>query len=201
MCWGGWTAWDGAAAEKALRLMARRRTGRGERFAPDAATLAQADRGPADGADGGLPAGSGLWRGCRVCRQPPEVLARHPLTGRGWTSIAAWCRSTARLGVPVIGLGASAPPITARWATAGLRDDPAGTCRGRQCHRRRGGAGGAARDRPCLQPRRGALCRASARGAGGLCHARRGAGGAGGRADGRGHRPRPAAGAEEVSSP
>jgi N-methylhydantoinase A/oxoprolinase/acetone carboxylase beta subunit len=102
-------AWDGAAAEKALRLMARRRTGRGERFAPDAPALAQAIIDQLtqqtvecllDAAFAEDPAFAG---------QPPEVLARHALTRAGLDGHRGLVELTARLGVPVIGLGASAP--------------------------------------------------------------------------------------------
>jgi hypothetical protein len=164
-------AWDGVAAEKAVRLLARRRTGRGERFAPDAATLAQGivDQLTAQTVDCLLEAAFG--EDAAFAGQPPEALARHPLTMAGLDGHRGVVQISARLGVPVIGLGASAAGLLRRGGRpAGHADDPAGTCRRRQCDRGRGGAGGAARDGPCLQPRRGALHRAPARGAGGLCH-------------------------------
>lgn len=106
---GRLSAWDGAAAEKAVRLLARRRNGRGERFAPDAVTLAQAivDQLTAQTVDCLLEAAfaeDGAFAG-----ETPEVLARHPLMAAGLSSHRGIVEVTARLGVPVIGLGASAP--------------------------------------------------------------------------------------------
>jgi N-methylhydantoinase A/oxoprolinase/acetone carboxylase beta subunit len=106
---GGLAAWDGAAAEKAMALLARRRTGAGERFAPDAAAMARAavDRLTAQTAEALLeaafaedPAFAGL---------PPADLARHPLLRAGLVGHTGVVALTARLGVPVVGLGASAP--------------------------------------------------------------------------------------------
>ena len=102
-------AWDGVAAEKAVRLLARRRTGRGDRFAPDAATLAQGivDQLTAqtvecllDAAYDEDPAFAG---------EAPERLARHALTKAGLDQHRGIVEVSVRLGVPVIGLGASAP--------------------------------------------------------------------------------------------
>ena len=98
--------------------------------------------------------------------QPPEALARHPLTAAGLDAASRRGRaSTLRLGVPVIGLGASAPSyygaVGERLGARMILPEHAG--RG-QCHRRRGGAGGAARHGPGDQPRRGAVRGASGRG-------------------------------------
>lgn len=101
-------AWDGVAAEKAVRLAARRRTGAGERFAADAATFARAVVDQLteqtvvcllEAAFGEDPAFAG---------EAPEVLARHVLTGAGLARHRGVMEITARLAVPVIGLGASA---------------------------------------------------------------------------------------------
>ena len=102
-------AWDGAAAEKAVRLLARRRTGRGDRFAPDAATLAQAivDQLTAQTVDCLLEAAFG--EDAAFAGESPEGLARHPLLKAGLSGHSGVVELTARLGVPVIGLGASAP--------------------------------------------------------------------------------------------
>ncbi|MBD3764498.1 MAG: hydantoinase/oxoprolinase family protein [Rhodobacterales bacterium] len=102
-------AWDTAAADKALRLMARRRTGRGERLAPDAATLARAihDRLVAQTVECLLV--SALAEDPAFAGQDPEVLARHPLLRAGLAGHAGPVALTARLAVPVVGLGASAP--------------------------------------------------------------------------------------------
>lgn len=101
-------AWDRAAAEKAVRLLARRRNGRGERFAPDAAALAQAivDQLTQQTVDCLLEAAfaeDGAFAG-----EVPETLARHRLTSAGLSQHRGIVEITARLGVPVIGLGASA---------------------------------------------------------------------------------------------
>ena len=100
--------WDRLAADKALRLLARRRGGTGDRFAPDGATLAgrivdqltEQTVGclleAAFDEDGGF-AGEGAG------------LARHELTRAGLARHRGVVEVTLRLGVPVIGLGASAP--------------------------------------------------------------------------------------------
>ena len=101
-------AWDRAAAEKAVRLLARRRNGRGERFAPDAATLAQAivDQLTQQTVDCLLEAA--FSEDAAFAGEVPETLARHRLTSVGLSQHRGIVEITARLGVPVIGLGASA---------------------------------------------------------------------------------------------
>ncbi|WRH63449.1 MAG: hydantoinase/oxoprolinase family protein [Fuscovulum sp.] len=101
-------AWDSAAAEKAVRLLARRRNGRGERFAPDAATLAQAivDQLTQQTVDCLLEAA--FAEDSAFAGEVPETLARHRLTSVGLSQHRGIVEITARLGVPVIGLGASA---------------------------------------------------------------------------------------------
>jgi N-methylhydantoinase A/oxoprolinase/acetone carboxylase beta subunit len=100
--------WDGAAAEKGLRLLARRRTGRGERFAPDAETLARmvVDQLTAQTVDCLLEAAFAEDGGFA---DAPEMLARHPLTHAGLRGHQGVVALQARLAVPVVGLGASAP--------------------------------------------------------------------------------------------
>jgi hypothetical protein len=106
---GGQSVWDGLAAEKALALFARRRNGRGDRIAPDAATMARmiVDRLTAQTVD------CLLETACAEDRHdwglPPEALARHPLTRAGVARHSGVIATTLTLGVPVIGLGASAP--------------------------------------------------------------------------------------------
>jgi N-methylhydantoinase A/oxoprolinase/acetone carboxylase beta subunit len=102
-------AWDGAAAEKALRLLAKRRNGRGERFAPDGTVLAQAivDQLTAQTVECLLEAAFG--EDPAFAGRVPEALARHPLTMAGLDGHRGVVEITMRLGVPVIGLGASAP--------------------------------------------------------------------------------------------
>lgn len=106
---GRLSAWDGVAAEKAVRLLARRRNGRGERFAPDAATLAQAivDQLTQQTVDCLLEAA--FAEDGAFDSEAPDVLARHPLVAAGLRGHRGIVEVSARLGVPVIGLGASAP--------------------------------------------------------------------------------------------
>ncbi|NUB44687.1 hydantoinase/oxoprolinase family protein [Fertoebacter nigrum] len=106
---GGLGAWDAVASEKALRLLARRRNGRGERFAPDAATLATQIIGQltAQTVDCLLEAAFAEDPG--FAGEVPEALARHPLLRAGLAQHRGVVEVSARLGIPVIGLGASAP--------------------------------------------------------------------------------------------
>lgn len=101
-------AWDGAAAEKAVRLLARRRNGRGERFAPDAPTLAQGivDQLTQQTVDCLLEAA--FAEDSAFAGEAPEGLARHRLMAAGLAQHRGIVEVSARLGVPVIGLGASA---------------------------------------------------------------------------------------------
>jgi N-methylhydantoinase A/oxoprolinase/acetone carboxylase beta subunit len=99
--------WDAAAADKGLRLLARRRTGRGERFAPDAPTFARmiVDQVTTQTVDCLLEAAFAEDAGFA---DPPETLARHPLTQAALRQHTGVLAMTARLAVPVVGLGASA---------------------------------------------------------------------------------------------
>ncbi len=101
-------AWDGVAAQKAVLLLARRRNGSGERFAADAATLAQGivNQLTAQTVDCLLEAAFGEDA---AIEGQPETLARHPLTRAGLDRHRGVVEVTVGLGVPVIGLGASAP--------------------------------------------------------------------------------------------
>lgn len=100
--------WDAAAAEKALALFARKRSGRGERIATGAEPMARmiVDQLTAqtvaclleaafaeDGRD---------WGGA------PAAMAAHGLTRAGLDQHRGVVEMDLRLGVPVIGLGASA---------------------------------------------------------------------------------------------
>ena len=102
-------AWDAVAAEKAVRLLAKRRNGRGDRFAPDAATLAQAivDQLTAQTVDCLLEAAFG--EDAAFASENAESLARNVLVKAGLSQHKGVVELSARLGVPVIGLGASAP--------------------------------------------------------------------------------------------
>ena len=105
---GRLAVWDASAADKALRLMTRRRNGAGQRIAPDAPGLAQAivDQLTAQTAACLLEAalaedGFGA--------EDPAALVAHPLLQAAVRGHAGALRLSATLGVPVIGLGASAP--------------------------------------------------------------------------------------------
>jgi N-methylhydantoinase A/oxoprolinase/acetone carboxylase beta subunit len=106
---GGLSDWDAVAAEKALRLLARRRNGRGDRMAPDALTLAQAiiDQLTEQTATCLLEAAFG--EDPAFADQDSAALARHPLLQAGLNQHRGVIELTARIGVPIIGLGASAP--------------------------------------------------------------------------------------------
>ena len=106
---GRLAAWDGLAAEKAVRLLARRRNGRGERFATDEKVFAQAiiDQLTAQTVDCLLEAA--LGEDAAFADEVPEALARHALMRAGLAQHRGVVEVSARLGVPVIGLGASAP--------------------------------------------------------------------------------------------
>lgn len=101
-------AWDKSAATKALTLLARRRNGAGERFAGGAEPLAQAiiDQLTQQTVDCLLEAAFDEDAGFDG---DSEVLARHPLMTAGLAQHRGIVEISARLGVPVIGLGASAP--------------------------------------------------------------------------------------------
>jgi N-methylhydantoinase A/oxoprolinase/acetone carboxylase beta subunit len=101
-------AWDAVAAEKALRLFSRQRTGSGNRVSPDAQHLAQMvidqlteqtahalleTAFAEDGFDFGL---------------SPQELARHVLTKQGMAHHRGLMAIDAGLNLPIIGLGASA---------------------------------------------------------------------------------------------
>jgi N-methylhydantoinase A/oxoprolinase/acetone carboxylase beta subunit len=124
-------SWDGEAARKALTLMARRRNGRGERIAASADDLAarivaQLERQTEECL---LEAAFGEdvrdWG-----RETPASLARHPLTQAGLDRHQGVVRTSLSLGVPVIGLGASAPsyypPLGPRLGTPMILPEHAG---------------------------------------------------------------------------
>ncbi len=102
-------AWDAAAAEKALRLLARRRNGAGERFATGPEELAQAvvDQLTQQTVDCLLEAAFG--EDPAFAGEMPEALARHVLARMGMGQHRGVVEVGLKLGVPVIGLGASAP--------------------------------------------------------------------------------------------
>ena len=101
-------AWDGTASVKALKLLAKRRNGSGDRIALDGAVLAQAviDQLTEQTVECLLEAAFDEDGGFD---EQAETLARHPLTTAGLSRHRGVVEVTLRLGVPVIGLGASAP--------------------------------------------------------------------------------------------
>ena len=105
---GRLSAWDGAAAEKALRLMGRKRNGKGERFSQDPHHLAGQiiDQLTAQTVDCLLEAA--LGEDTAFAEQSPAALARHILMKKGLNHHKGIVEISARLGVSVIGLGASA---------------------------------------------------------------------------------------------
>lgn len=101
-------AWDAEAAEKALALFARKRSGGGDRIAADTPTLAQMiiDQLSAQTVDCLLEAA--FAEDSRDWDMPPDQLTTHPLTKAGLDQHRGVVETTLKLGVPVIGLGASA---------------------------------------------------------------------------------------------
>lgn len=99
--------WDGEAAQKALTLFARRRGGSGQRLAEDAAAMAQMiiDQLTVQTVECLLQ--SAFDEDEREWGDP-VMMARHPLTLAGLDQHADVVRMQLSLGVPVIGLGASA---------------------------------------------------------------------------------------------
>ena len=102
-------AWDATASEKAVRLLGRRRNGAGERFASSAAILAQQiiDQLTTQTVDCLLEAA--FDEDAAFDGLSSETLARHSLTTAALNQHRGVIELSARLGVPVIGLGASAP--------------------------------------------------------------------------------------------
>lgn len=102
-------AWDGGAAWKALTLFARRRNGRGDRIAagPEALARSIIEQLTAQTVDCLLEAA--FAEDSRTWSERPEVLARHDIVRAGLEGHSGVVAIDARLGVPVIGLGASAP--------------------------------------------------------------------------------------------
>ena len=107
--------WDTNAATKALTLFARRRIGSGDRLAsgPDAMAQMVIDQLTKQTVDCLLQAAfdEDGW-------PQPDVLASHPLTMAGLSQHSGVVQVDLRLGVPVIGLGASA---AAYYVAAGER--------------------------------------------------------------------------------
>lgn len=102
-------AWDREAAVKAVTLMGRKRTGGGERLAPDAESLAARIVAQLTAQTVDCLLETAFAEDDRVWGEAaPEALARHPLTHAGLDQHAGVVQTQLSLGVPVIGLGASA---------------------------------------------------------------------------------------------
>ena len=127
---GGLTAWDRDAAEKALLLFGRRRTGAGEVLARDAATLAQmiVDRLTEQTVLALLE--TAFAEEGDLFDAPPAELARHVLMKRALSGHRGLIALQAGLAVDVIGLGASAssyyPAVGERLNTRMILPDHAG---------------------------------------------------------------------------
>ncbi|MFZ1470900.1 MAG: hydantoinase/oxoprolinase family protein [Paracoccaceae bacterium] len=106
---GGLADWDGLAAEKAVRLLARRRGGSGERFAASPQDLSRmiVDQLTAQTVNCLLEAA--FAEDPVFAGEDPITLAGHSLTRAGLSRHTGLVEMNARLAVPVIGLGASAP--------------------------------------------------------------------------------------------
>ncbi len=115
---GRQTGWDGGAAQKAVALLARRRNGAGERFAPSPEDLAQRiiDQLTQQTVDCLLEAA--FAEDPAFAGQDEAVLARHILTRAGMAQHQGVVKLGLSLGVPVIGLGASAPSYYGAVGTA-----------------------------------------------------------------------------------
>ncbi|MEZ5885450.1 MAG: hydantoinase/oxoprolinase family protein [Paracoccaceae bacterium] len=124
-------SWDADAARKAVTLMALRRNGRGDRIAAGPEALAarivsQLERQTEECLlESAFGEDSRDWG-----RDTPEALARHRLTLSGLDRHQGVVRVSLSLGVPVIGLGASAPsyypPLGPRLGTRMILPEHAG---------------------------------------------------------------------------
>ena len=101
--------WDSVAAEKSVRLLGRRRTGKGERFSDSSIDFSQEiiDQLSSQTVDCLLEAA--FAEDPFFSNQSCEVLSRHPLVVAGLNSHQGIVNLKAALSVPVVGLGASAP--------------------------------------------------------------------------------------------
>lgn len=105
---GRQSGWDSLAAAKALTLLARRRSGNGERLAADAEGMARRIVDQVTRQSVACVMEAAFAEDPRPWALPPEDLARHPLTEAALDRAPSLLRLEARLGVPLIALGASA---------------------------------------------------------------------------------------------
>jgi N-methylhydantoinase A/oxoprolinase/acetone carboxylase beta subunit len=101
--------WDAKAAHKALTLLARRRNGRGERIASGPQALADAIVTQLTDQTTTCLLEAAFAEDPAFAGQSAEALARHGLTQAGLRQHKGVVQIGVTLGVPVIGLGASAP--------------------------------------------------------------------------------------------
>lgn len=124
-------SWDADAARKAITLFARRRNGRGDRIAAGSEDLAsriiaQLERQTVDCLlEAAFDEDKRDWG-----NETSEKLARHTLTLAGLDRHRGVVQTTLSLGVPIIGLGASAPsyypPLGPRLGTRMILPEHAG---------------------------------------------------------------------------
>ena len=124
-------SWDASAAQKAVALFARRRNGRGDRIARDAADLAKRIIAQLEHQTVNCLLEAAFDEDTRDWgRETPEKLTRHPLTRAGLDGHQGVLRASLSLAVPVIGLGASAPsyyaPLGGRLGTRMILPEHAG---------------------------------------------------------------------------
>ncbi|MFX0542301.1 hydantoinase/oxoprolinase N-terminal domain-containing protein [Roseovarius sp. S4756] len=112
------TVWDGEAAQKALALMARKRTGSGNVVAASAEDMAQMIVNQLTKQTVLVILETGFAEEVEAFGLPPDQLARHVLMQRGMDQHQGLVRLNSGLNVPVVGLGASAgtyyPAVGAR---------------------------------------------------------------------------------------
>jgi N-methylhydantoinase A/oxoprolinase/acetone carboxylase beta subunit len=101
-------AWDASAAEKALALFGRRRTGSGDRLATDPAVIARMIVARLEHQTALALLEAAFAEEETPFGDDPAVLARHVLMQRGLGAHRGLVRLDTGLAVPVIGLGASA---------------------------------------------------------------------------------------------
>ncbi|MCX7565992.1 hydantoinase/oxoprolinase family protein [Sulfitobacter sp. F26169L] len=102
------TDWDVDAAEKALALFGRRRTGAGDRLAPSPADMARIVIARLEHQTALVLLETAFSEEETGFGDDPAVLARHVLMQRGLGGHAGLIRLETGLSVPVVGLGASA---------------------------------------------------------------------------------------------
>ena len=112
---------DTAAAGKALTLFSRKRAGHGNRLAADALSMAQMVIETLTRQSTACLMESAFAEDPFGWTEPPAALATHPITQRALKRMPGLVDIRAQLGVPVVGLGASAgcyyPAIAAQLGT------------------------------------------------------------------------------------